>query len=52
MSERETQINDLYKYIELQFHLLNQLPTDTLKTTYAYRSNSFSRIMIYKLAIL
>jgi len=29
----------------------NQLPTDTLKKTYANRSNSFSRIMFYKPAI-
>jgi len=29
----------------------NQLPTDTLKKTYAYKYNSFSRIMFYKPAI-
>jgi len=29
----------------------NQLPTDTFNKTYAYRSNSFSRILFYKPAI-
>jgi len=30
---------------------IKQLPTDTFKKTYAYRSNSSSRIMFYKPAI-
>jgi len=40
--------SSVWSPIETSYQFFNQLPTDTLKKSYAYRSNSFSRIMFYK----